>query len=128
MKKQSLSLIMLILSALIVYGAALVNKLFKGNFLLENGFSDIGYVLLTLCIAVPIILYIVVVNDKYKENVLKVSLAVLFFTSLLFIPVYTLAFETSFINSTELNRFTIIVLLMTIVFTAISHFELNKDE
>jgi len=127
-KKYYLSLGVVILSVFIVYGVAFVNRLFEEKFLLQNGFLDIGYILLTLSIAFPNVLYIMLVNGKYKRNVIKVSLAGIFFTSLLFIPVYlTLAAETSFIELTKLNSFTIIVLLMTTIFTFISHFELNRD-
>lgn len=78
----------LILSAIIVYGTALVVKLFKGYFLLENGLFDLGYILLTLVIAVPIVLYILIANGRYKKNIIEVISFTGIFTLILFVPVY----------------------------------------
>lgn len=127
--KPILSVVSLMFSAIIVYGTALVTRLFKGHFLLENGLSNFGYILLTLDIAVPIILYILIANGIYKNHIFEVISFAGLFILLVFFPVYfSSVSENSNMNLVESKRFIIVILVMVVLFVATSHFAVNDKK
>ena len=118
----------LFLSAIMVYGTALVVKFIKGNFLLENGLFDIGYILLTLVIAVPIVLYILIANGRYKKNIIEVISFTGIFTLIIFVPVYSVSVSADVLNHLELQNLIIILLITVVILVGSMHFSINYNK
>ena len=118
----------LILSAILVYGMALVVKLLKGFFLLEYGLLDIGYIFLTLAIAVPIILYILIANGKYKKNIFEVITFSGIFSLTLFVPVYLTSVSAVVLDRLVLQNLIVILLITVVILIGTMHFAINNNK
>jgi signal peptidase I len=122
--------VILIFSAILVYGTALVVKLLKGSFLLENELFDLGYVFLTLAIAVPIILYILIASNSYKKNTFEVLSFIGLFIFILFVSVYFVSVPSdvdSILNLSESINLIIIFLITTIFLVGALHFAQSNN-
>ena len=129
--KESKSILIgasLILSAIMVYGTALLVKLLKGYFLLEHGLFDIGYIFLTLVIVVPIILYILIANGRYKENTFEVITFSGTFTLILFVPVYFVSVAADVLDRLFLQNLIVILLITVVILVGTMHFAINNNK
>ncbi|MEK4538539.1 hypothetical protein NST21_24995 [Peribacillus sp. FSL K6-1552] len=121
--KPFLIVLNLVFSAIIIYCTALVGKLFKGRFLFENGLFDPKYIFLALAIAIPVILYTLIANGRYKKNIFEVISFSNILILVLCAPVYvTLVFEGSLKDP---MKFVITFLVTSVVLVGTSHFAVN---
>ena len=114
-----------IFAIVLVYGTAIIARLFIERFLFKNGVTDIGYIYMTLGIALPCIFYSLISNKKAIE-VLSIAL---FFVSSNYILVYLAFVVEGQLTSTTIAAemiFSLIYFLLTIILIGIVHFELNK--
>lgn len=123
--KPILLVVSLIFSAIIVYGTALAARGFNEDFLLENGLNDMGYLLLTLGIALPFILYILIA----KRNITKVISISGLFLIIIFVPVYfSSVSENPQMNLEESKYYIITFFVTSILFVATSHFAIYSNK
>lgn len=123
--KPILLVVSLIFSAIIVYGTALAARGFNEDFLLENGLKDMGYLLLTLSIALPFILYILIA----KKNITKVISISGLFLFTIFVPVYfSSVSENPQMNLEESKYYIITFFVTSILFVATSHFAIYSNK
>lgn len=121
--KPFLIVINLVFSAILIYCTAIIMKLFKGRFLSENGIFNIKYILLTLAIAIPTILYTLIANGRYKKKTFEVISLSNTFILLIYTPVYiTLVIGNPLKDP---MKFVIIILVTSIVIVGASHFAVN---
>lgn len=113
-------------SVLLVYGMALVMKVLKGDFLLEKGLFDLGYLVLTLVIAVPLVIYILVVNGSYEKNILEVISFTSLFTIILFVAVYSVSVSEDVLSPEQLKNMIIIFLVTVVILIGTMHFTINN--
>lgn len=109
---------------MVVYGSALIVRLFKGHFLLENGLLDVGYLLTTLVIAIPMITYVLFANNKVR-SVIAFSI---FMTGFLFFSVYAASVSADgALSLSESLRFSSVFLVITIILIITMHFSIHKN-
>ena len=129
MRKGLLSLSSLIVSAVVVYGMAVCGHMFGKDFVLEKGLSDMGYLFLTIGIALPVILYIAFVNKKHEKNIIKVSLFGVGISIMLFAPAYlTMTLDNSALKIHQLYQFSAILLFVSFSSTMMAHVEWKKEK
>ncbi|WP_078380640.1 hypothetical protein [Sutcliffiella halmapala] len=115
----------IVVSAFIVYVSAILVRVVSGQFLFAKGIFDVGYLVLTLGIAVPIIFYSLMAT----KNVLEVTVLSSVFIFVLFFSVYfTLTVENPATTLTDLMNFIIVIVGMAIAFITTIHFAVNDKQ
>lgn len=129
MKKGLLSLSSLVVAVVVVYGMTVCSHMLGKDFVLENGLSDVGYLLLTLGISLPIVAYILFFSNKSKENIVKVSLFGMVISIMLFAPAYlTMTLDNSALKIHQMYQFSAILLFVSFSSTMMAHVEWKKEK
>lgn len=110
---------------ILVYGTAILFRLFFGKYLMENGLMDISYLLLVLFCAVPIVIGILI----NKKSALKFMLMISLYFVPLFILVHTsLIFSVLEFTPAILARILIVIPISALIIVGVSYFLLNREK
>lgn len=116
--------ISIIFSAVLVYGTASVVKFLTGYFLFEKGLFDFANLALTLGIAVPLILYIMLFNERNKLAIFEVIANTILFVLLVFFPVsFTTVSTDSVMSLNESVKFIVTFIIIVVILIGTFHLE-----
>jgi hypothetical protein len=125
LSKMSLVVIGFVFSVILVYGAAIIGKIIKGQYLFESGITATTYLFLTLALFIPIILYTTFSSSKNVIHTIYVTLSTIVFLFFLYVSVYLissheLASGTFFIPD-KTNKLVILFLCTSFLIVGASH-------
>ena len=131
MRKSKLFLlgISIIFSAILVYGTALVLKFLTGYYLFEKGLFDLANSALALGIAVPLILYILLFNERNKLAMYEVIANTSLFVLLVYFPVsFTSVSSDSVMSRNQSVEFIAAFIILVIILIGTLHLEVTNKK
>jgi len=131
MRKSKLFLlgISIIFSAILVYGTALVLKFLTGYYLFEKGLFDLANSALALGIAVPLILYILLFNERNKLAMYEVITNTSLFVLLVYFPVsFTSVSSDSVMSRNQSVEFIAAFIILVIILIGTLHLEVTNKK
>lgn len=110
---------------ILVYGTAILFRLFFGKYLMSDGLMDINYLLLVLFCAVPIVIGIFI----NKDNALKMILMIGLFFGPLFIFIHgALIFSVLELTPEIVARILTVIPISALIIVGVSYFILNREK